>query len=458
MWRLEKSRTGQRSEAMSKFRMAICALVSFEVASFGGVEPWSVGVLEISAAALLLFWGIRSARQAEVEVQWNWLYLPMLALAVVALGQTIFGYSVYLYATQTELLKWIAYLMLCFLAAQAFRTKGSRNNLLWFLVCLVFVCSVFSIVQALTFDGRLYWSIPLPAGAEPFGPFVNRDHFAGFIELTAPMGLALIFEGAYRKDKKGLIYLFTLLPIGALALSASRGGIVGFMVALAIVATLSYREWMKKTKAIEVLTLGVLAGSFIVWLGASRAIARFRQSTASGVTTGMRSEIASDAWKIFIDHPWTGSGLGTFETVFPRYASFYDKKTVDHAHNDYLEILSETGITGGLFGFAFIVTLYWQGMRNLRLATDAFDRAFHVGAMGSCTAILVHSLVDFNLHIPANALLFLLLATLATAHKQRQNDRWKGEPKAETNSWRELAATDGPRQRFVTRRNDSVVP
>ena len=101
--------------------------------------------------------------------------------------------------------------------------------------------------------------------------------------------------------------------------------------------------------------------------------------------------------------------------VYPRYASFYDGRVVDHAHNDYLELLADAGMVGGALGLCLIAVLYWRGLANLRGAKSAVARAAIAGSLSACTGLLLHSFVDFNLHIPSNAMIFLLLACLATA-------------------------------------------
>jgi O-antigen ligase len=135
--------------------------------------------------------------------------------------------------------------------------------------------------------------------------------------------------------------------------------------------------------------------------------------------------LSRDAWQIFVHNPWIGTGLGTFETVYPRYASSYDGLRIDHAHNDYFELLANTGLIGGVFGLVFVAFLFWHGYANLRTAENRGGRAFYAGALAACAGILLHSFVDFNLHLPSNALLFLILAGLAASCKPApQSTSW----------------------------------
>src|ERR1700722_8044506 len=217
---------------MTAIRVGICVLVVFSVLAHGAVEPWSTAILEIGAAGLFLLWGILSLRQRQIEIFWNWLYAPLLCLGAFALIQRFFGLTAYPYATKIELLKAAAYLLLFFLAVESFHSTREWKPFAWFLVGFCFFVSLLAIVQHFTFNGKLYWFRVLPEGVMPFGPFVNPNHFAGFVELTAPFGLALLLSGAVRRDKIPLLVFLPILPIGALVLSASRGGITSFLFEL----------------------------------------------------------------------------------------------------------------------------------------------------------------------------------------------------------------------------------
>jgi O-antigen ligase len=139
------------------------------------------------------------------------------------------------------------------------------------------------------------------------------------------------------------------------------------------------------------------------------------------VTKGKRTSMAVDTWHIFLDHPWIGTGLGTLQEVFPRYETLYDGKVVNHSHNDYLEALAETGVAGGLCSAWFLGPLLLQSLRRLSQPSGAFASTVQLSGLVACLGFLTHSLVDFNLRIPANALLFFLMANLATVHILQPN-------------------------------------
>ena len=400
---------------MRVIRWGICALVAFAVLSFGGVQPWGQAVLEIGAASLFLLWGTVALRDRQVDIRWSWLYIPLLGLGVVGLAQYTFDLSVYPYLTKIELLRWCAYVLLFFLALESFRTEDHMKKFVWFLISLGFAVSLFAILQDFTFNGKLYWIVSLPAGAGPFGPFVDCDHFAGFVELTAPLGLALLFFRSRRPEQVTLLLLFTIVPIGALILTASRGGILCFTLELVLLAFLSRAHQIGKKQLLSTAAIALVAGTFIIWLGVSNAIQRFERLTHEGIARELRVSIYADTLRIIHDHPWVGTGLGTLAAVYPRYASFYNGLTVDHAHNDFLELLANAGVIGGLCALLFIGLLFGESLKRFMNAPTNSVLAITAGALVACSGLLMHGLVDFNLQIPSNALTFLLLSLVATA-------------------------------------------
>src|SRR5208282_2806349 len=247
-------------------------------------------------------------------------------------------------------------------------------------------------------------------------------HFAGFVELTAPLALALLLFRSRRREQVTLLLLFTLVPIGGLILSASRGGILRLVLEFALLAFLSRAHRIGRKQLLGAVGLVLVAGTFIVWLGVNKAFERFEQLTHGGISRELRVSLYQDTWQIFLHHPWVGTGLGTLVTVYPRYASFYNGRTVDHAHNDYLELLADTGVVGGLIGLSFVGLLIWRGLASLQLAGSSLARAIIAGSLAACCGLLLHSLVDFNFHIPSNGLTFLLLSSIAAAEAREPID------------------------------------
>jgi O-antigen ligase len=403
---------------MKFVRVGICALVAFAVLAHGAVEDWAKAVLETGAGLLFLFWSVvfyfSHNQDEDQQVVLTPLLPPLILLAGVALGQLLLHATASAYDTRMDLDLLVAYAILLFLASQAFRNSNEWRSFIWFLMIFGFLVAVFGILQQLTFNGKLYWFREMRYGGIPFGPYVNRNHFAGFIELVLPISLVPLILGKVRKERWLLVGIFALLPIGALFLSASRGGVVSFGVEIGVLVLMML---LRRAGGEHVLIGGIvllLALLFVSWLGVKQVLDRFSSLQSLEVTNSKRATMRHDTWRIFLDHPWTGTGLGTLQTVFPAYETNYDGKIVNHTHNDYLEGLAETGIAGGICAACFLGALFFVSLRRLLQRDKAFAAALHLSGLVACSGFLVHSLVDFNLHIPSNALLFLLLAHLAT--------------------------------------------
>jgi len=396
-------------------RGGICFLAAFGVAAHGGVEEWAAAVLEAGAAVLLLVWAVRCLLSKEEKLYVPVVLPPLLLFAAVGLAQLLLHRTVYAYETRISLQLLGAFLILLFLAGQVYRTVADWRGFVWFVLALGFAVSVFGILQHLTFNGKLYWFREMNYGGIPFGPYVNRNHFAGLMELVIPIALTPLVFGKVRRERWFLVGFFAVLPIVALFLSASRGGIIGFVVELVFLGILL---GLRRSGARHALAAGLvlLMAVFLVsWLGVEHALERFASLQPLEVNSSKRAAMARDTWHIFLDHPLTGTGLGTLQTVFPKYDTLYDGKVVNHAHNDFLEALAESGVLGGIGCAWFLILLAARGLGNLLKTENGAAAALQGGGLVGCTGFLVHSLVDFNLHIPANALLFLLLANLAIA-------------------------------------------
>src|SRR5216684_6750059 len=400
---------------MRLLRFGICALVVFAVAAHGGEEDWARAAYETGVGLLLLVWALWIYFTHEERIFISPLLPPLATLSLIVCGQWFFHGTASSYSTRTEFLLLLSDLILLFLAVQAFRTLQDWRGFIWFGMVLGFLISIFGILQHLTFNGKLYWFREMRYGGIPFGPYVNRNHFAGFAELVIPVALVPLVLGKVRRERWFAVAIFALLPIGALFLSASRGGMLSFAVEIGVLALLMV---LRRAGGRNVLAGGVVllvAFLLVSWLGVRQILERFSSMQSLEVTVGKRATMRQDAWHMFRDHPWTGTGLGTLPLVFPAYESLYDGKIVNHAHNDYLEMLADTGVAGALCCTWFLGALFFVSLKQLLVTDNSFAAALHLSGLVACCGFLVHSLVDFNLHMPGNALLFFLIALLSTA-------------------------------------------
>ena len=240
------------------------------------MEVWSESLLEMGAGVLFLLWAIVVFKDPRAKIYWSSLNWPILGVIVIGVLQLCFGATPYSFLTRLELLRFGAYLVLFFLLAQSFRERVDLNRLVWFLILLCFGVSLLGIIQHFTSEGTIYWSRALRSGGDPFGPYVNRNHFAGFVELTLPVGLAMLIFRGLRRDLYPLASLLTIVPIGALILSGSRGGIVSFGFEVAVLWLLAKTHKGPEGPRLTAIAIVALAAiALIAWLGAGKALERF---------------------------------------------------------------------------------------------------------------------------------------------------------------------------------------
>jgi O-antigen ligase len=401
---------------MKLVRVGILAVIAFAVLSHGAVEPWAQGLLEASAGCLLVLWALLFfLSKKEQEIVLPPLLFPLVAFALLVLVQLAFHLTASPFTTRIELQLLLCMLILFFLAAQSFRTVMDWRSYAWFIMIFSFLVAGLGLLQHLTFNGKLYWFREMHYGGIPFGPYVNRNHFAGFIELVLPMAFVPLLLGRVRRERLLLVGMLAIIPMSALFLSASRGGIISLGAELAFLALVLA---LRRTGGRNILVGGtvlLLAFLTVSWLGVNEVLSRFSSLQSLEVRPDKRASMRHGAWHIFLDHPVLGTGLGTLQQVYPPYETVYDGKIVNHAHNDYLEALAETGILGGICCGWFVLTLFLDGLLFLRSSDNSFAATLRLCGWTGCWGLLIHSLVDFNLHIPSNLLLFLLMGLLATA-------------------------------------------
>src|SRR5437879_511917 len=198
---------------MKFLRAAICALVVFGVAAHGGVEDWARAVFETGAGLLFVAWALWKYFTKEEQVVLSPLLPPMAAFSLVVCGQWFFHGTASSYSTRMELLLLVSGLIVLFVAVQAFRTLEDWRGFVWFGMFFGFLVSLFAILQHLTSNGKLYWFREISSGSLPFGPYVNRNHFAGFAELILTLALVPLVLGRVRRERRPVVGLLAVLPI-----------------------------------------------------------------------------------------------------------------------------------------------------------------------------------------------------------------------------------------------------
>ena len=357
--------------------------------------------------------------------------------------------SLYPGLTSLELLKIFSYAVI-FIVLLGYRPMKKPlsvfiSRLVLAVIITGFFICVAGIMQKYSCPRTIYGLRAIKFGS-PFGPFVNRNHFAGYIIMVIPLALVTLLsmrkrttqaavEGFWiqlsRTDpRRILIGFMAFVMVFALFLSLSRGGIAAFIVSMVyfIVASRRYRILKgRKTWLIIVVALLLLVMA-LTYLGVDPLLKRFTAIAGGGSENMVRLTLWQDTWKIITDFPLLGSGLGTFRKIHPYYNSFiWWRIPYNHVENDYLQVMAEMGVWGGLslgvsiLFYAWIILAWKPPQRRggekispkREISFTISQRCLVLGSSTAVLALMSQSLVNFNLYIPANALLLTVLAAIS---------------------------------------------
>lgn len=236
------------------------------------------------------------------------------------------------------------------------------------------------------------------SGSAVTGTFVNRNHYAGLLELCLPFAVAGTVRFAGTPVAACGLAAAALAMLTALLCSVSRMGAVAACVSLCAMAMLLLPKW--RWAPVGALLVVCAAGVIL-------APARFVERVGKETSASSRVPIWRETARLFADYPAVGCGFGAFESGLQPYRESTPMLRVDYAHNDYLQVAAEGGVIGAAVGAALLVLILGHARRA------AGSSRLGIGALGAIAAILVHSLADFNLYIPSNMLLFAWVSGIA---------------------------------------------
>ncbi len=404
-----------------------CAVLLLGPLAFGAVEPWSIFALEACAMLLLGVWASRQWINRELNLSGHVLFRPMAAFFALAVVQWLAGTTAYLHVTYTHLLLYAAYGMLVFVVTQTLRRSSQFDLLAKLFTAYGVVLASFAVLQGMAPNGKLYWIRTLEQGGYIYGPYVNHNHYAGLMEMLTPFPLVLAATHFTNGNRKIAAAGIAALMAASIFLSGSRGGMAAFVAQMVVLGLLLVRKreggWKQPVMLGAFLALVIV---FLVWMGGNeltRRLISIHSEAREEIGGGVRLSIDRDCLRMLLKRPFLGWGLGAFPIVYPEFRSFYTTFFVNQAHNDYLQLLVETGLAGFSIAVWFLVLVFRRAAGKLENWTESATGALTVAAMLGCVGILVHSFLDFNLQIPANAALFYVLCAIAASPPLQESQR-----------------------------------
>ena len=400
---------------------ALIGVIVTTAIPYGTVEPWWKATFVCAVFAICIAAIIDVLISGDV-INGVPIAVPMVALSALAFSQSATNISADPFQTRFFALQMLALTMFLALLYRYANTERRVRVLVYTVLGIAVVSAIFGILRQTT-QHQTGFVLPLLKPNQGYGQFINKNHFAYLMEMAFGLGLGIIVAGGIAKDR-AMFYVALLLPIWtALVLANSRGGVLAMLaeIILATLVVLSIRADVPRSKTLRaalvlILIIGVLAGT--LWVGGDRlagnlAATTTEISTESTREGASRNEIWRASAKMFAAHPILGAGLGGYWIGITAYHEASGVMTPQEAHNDYLELLSSGGLIGLAIGVWFAVIVIHEARKNFFLQTG-FLRAAKVGAVLGIAGVAAHSLVDFGLHMIANAVVFLTLVMIVT--------------------------------------------
>lgn len=451
-------KTGNLLDSLSFWLLV--SLVIWLPIPLGSNRPWAIGLLAIIVAVLFMVAWLSSLMLGRSfrMLQHAW---PAIVLLISYAGlitvQMLHGYQADLsaiqsidpYATKIQLILTLSaiglFMSILLICQSTFRLKA-------LLLCIVISGTLQALFAIYMLSNHSHYQIfffDIDHSNNTKGTFTYYNSFAGYMELCLSTGLGLLIASfanagvqviswktklatalGFLLSKKMQLRLFLVVMVIALVLTRSRMGNAGFMVALILVLIAALITMKDIRKILTIIVVSVLLIDALVigqWVGLNKVIERI-ESTAITTSVGGKSESVEQRTEpafgsiiMLKDRPWTGFGAGTFYTSFVAYKPAELTGYYDHAHNDYIEILVNTGVIGLMLLLIFSLSTLYQAITLMKSSRN-FNRGVGFGSMLAIMVMAIHGTVDFNLHIPANMLTLMVLCAVCWAVKRKMNN------------------------------------
>jgi O-antigen ligase/Tfp pilus assembly protein PilF len=442
------------------FKIFLSVLI-FSPIAFGTVEQWSLSIMESASflALLTLMLVMHNRKETFYSVPGT---LPLLLLLSYMLMQILplpagiikivspktyalyeatvgvveplgwLSISINRKAALLEFFRLASYGAFYILTVQLLTKKDLLKRTTTLVVVFGSVLAFIALLQFILASDKIFLIRKVPENAHPFGPYLNRNHYAGLMGMVFPLVIGLLIYAlpavryaSFREkissilgeEKTSVHFLAfsTVLITTTVFLSRSRSGI------LCLVMSLIFYFWLiNKTtgeKRFALIPIFLFAFLSVGWFGWDPILERFgRALAAQPVLSHLRPAIWKDSLQIIKDFPITGTGPGSFSSIYPAYRTLSGTdKTLLHAHNDYIELFAEGGIIAFLLAGWFLISVFRSSYLSFLKRRDLYSIYLAAGGFAGILSLMLHSITDFNLHTGANGLYFSFLLGLTVS-------------------------------------------
>jgi O-antigen ligase len=412
----------------------VLAILIFAPLAFGGVGAWEFLVVQALTIGVLALWAVRLWVSPKPQFLWPPIAWAALAFALYAVGRYLTADIEY--AARLELIQVLVCTFLFLAILNNVYHQEMTQAISYTLIVLAMAASSYAMVQFLTHSTRVWYQFSPDVGRAS-GTFLSPDHFCAFLEMLLPLVLALILVGRVKPITRVLLGYSLLVMLGGVGVTFSRAGWASAVAGLLIVLLILIGHRNHRKFAALALGLLVAAGALCVTHLLSQTVTYSqRMLTNEGkinLDVFVRMKLWLAARQMWFDHFWWGVGPAHFDWRFNEYRPQAIQLRPGWVHCDYLNLVTDWGMVGGLIVLAGIILVLvgigrtWGRVRSSEkdFGTGLSNRfAFFLGALGGLTALAVHSCVDFNLHVPADALLAATLLALLSSNLRFATERY----------------------------------
>ncbi|MGA2179280.1 MAG: O-antigen ligase family protein [Verrucomicrobiota bacterium] len=416
----------------------VLGILVFGPLAMGAVDTPEFLVIQGLMVAVMLVWALRLWISPKPQLLWPPLGWVVLAFAALAVGRYLTADIEYV--ARLEMIQVLMYAFLFFAIVNNLYRQESVQIISFTLIFLAMGISCYAIYQFLTHSNRV-WDDVSPYLGRASGTYISPNNFAGFLEMLLPLAAACVLVGRMKPVVRILLGYSALVMLAGMVVTFSRGGWVAVVVALLVLLGTLIFHRNHRLPAFLLLVVLAVGGTIFVTNYLSKTLSYIRrvetdlQDKPENVLN-LRRGMWTAAEQMWRDHFWWGVGPAHYDYRFREYRPESVQMSPDRAHNDYLNLLADWGAAGGIIVLAGMVT-FGAGLRKtwkyVRPSENDFGRgmsnrfAFFLGASAGLFALAVHSVMDFNLHIPANAILGVTLLALLSSNLRFATERhWLG--------------------------------
>ena len=415
----------------------VAGMLAFAPLAFGAVDTWAWLVVQSAAAAVGVLWGVRFWVQPKLRLLWPPLAWVVLAFMLYALVRYLTADIEYV--ARQEFLQVVVFGFLFFAAVNNLRGAEEISLVSGTLITTGTVVAGYAVAQFMH-GSNVVWNQVSPYVGRASGTYISPNNLSCLLALLLPLTLAYLLVGKVKVVTRILLGYATVALLAGLAVTFSRGGYLAAAAGIVLLLGILLGHGNHRGKAALLLLVLVVGGGFLTSHYLSKTVSYMRrvQSPEGGgevmdASADSRLQLWRVAAQMWRAHPWVGVGPAHFDYRFREYRPELLQNQPDRVHNDYLNLLADWGAVGGgivLVGmgiFIFGLKQTWPHVRREEndFGTGQSNRfAFFLGATCALAALAVHSAMDFNLHIPANALAGVVLLALVASNTRYATEQF----------------------------------